>query len=98
MNGSDADAYFLWFDEYGDTLNTYTYSETGYNIFVSDLDLTSDGGYICSGYAELEAPGPYDDDIFVLKLDSSGNYCWSRRYGEVGYDESETAIIPRCAK
>jgi PKD repeat protein len=43
---------------------------------------TADGGYIASGYTNLD--GTYWLDIWVMKLDAAGNPQWQKAYGTVG--------------
>jgi hypothetical protein len=57
------------------------------------VSATSDGGALVTGYVFGTVDfggGPLTsaglEDIFVLKLDSSGNHVWSRRYGSVSPD------------
>ncbi len=91
---NDGSAFFLWLDNNLDTTKTVIYNETGKNIWTFDLDLTSDLGYICSGYSEQpnEYPTPYEYDIFMLKLDIDGNFCWTKTFGEGGLKEKAWGI------
>ncbi len=54
---------------------------------------TSDGGYIITGYSDINGTGYYD--AFLLKTDSSGNEMWSKSYGssyyDVGYSVAQTS-------
>ncbi len=59
-----------------------------------DVKQTSDGGYIILGYGTRT--GGSTSDIFVIKLDSSGNLDWKKFYGsnteyEYGYSIIQTA-------
>lgn len=47
---------------------------------------TSDGGVILCGYTISGAFG--DNDIFIMKLDGSGNIVWSNLYGGSGNDQA----------
>ena len=51
----------------------------GYNV-----DITSDGGYIITGWHGNE---DYTSDVYLIKIDSSGNEEWSQLYGGSDYDE-----------
>ncbi len=59
---------------------------------------TSDGGYICSGWTSSSANGDVTDanhggdDIWVVKLDGSGNISWNKSYGG-NLDEVSRSII-----
>ncbi len=47
---------------------------------------TSDGGYIAAGSTGSFGSGGYD--LWVLKLDQSGNIIWQNTYGGADYDEA----------
>lgn len=55
-----------------------TYGGTGYDIGRSVKE-TSDGGFIVTG--ETSSFGAGETDIWVLKLDGSGNIAWQKTYG-----------------
>ncbi len=46
------------------------------------LEVLKDGGYVIAGYTTNPASGP--TDIYVLRLDDTGNVLWDRRYGGNG--------------
>jgi hypothetical protein len=58
----------------------------------SSIQQTADGGYIVAGYTGKYIPGgyPYLYDIWILKLDSSGNISWQKTYGGSYYDVSRS--------
>ncbi len=43
------------------------------------------------GTAFLTAAG--NDDIFISKLDTDGNYVWAKRIGAVGYDSGNSIVV-----
>jgi len=57
---------------------------------------TNDDGYIVSGYTksnDLDVVGNHGQrDLWILKLDSSGNIQWKKTFGFVGDDESFSII------
>jgi hypothetical protein len=65
-----------------------TYSDYGYSI-----QQTSDGGYVITGKTNSFGAGGYD--VFVIKLDSSGNLSWARTIGggkeDRGYSIQQTS-------
>ena len=65
-----------------------TYSGVPYD-WASSIKETSDGGYIIAGYTECF--GAQEGDAWVIKLDSSGDIVWQRRYGGEFSDEA-TAV------
>lgn len=67
----DADGNFEWQKTYGGA----------YYDSANSVKQTSDGGYIIAGSVYA---AEYKDDIALLKLDSSGNIQWSKRYGDGG--------------
>ena len=66
-------------DANGDTVWTRTYGSAG-NDGSFSLDQTADGKYIIAGYLGSSLP-PYDDDVYLLKLDESGETLWTKVYG-----------------
>jgi hypothetical protein len=60
--------------------NTWAFSagESGHEYGINLLQ-ASDGGYVVTGYTTSYGAGNYD--LWVLKLDSSGNTQWQKTYG-----------------
>lgn len=58
-----------------------------------DIQRTKDGGYIITG--ETKSYGAGGSDVYLLKLDASGNLSWAREYGtagdDVGYSVKQTS-------
>ncbi len=52
---------------------------------------SSDGGYVIAGYT-WRFGASYDDDIYVVKLDSSGNVVWTKTIGGSKHDEARSII------
>lgn len=57
---------------------------------VTGVQQSHDGGVVVCGYTIASAFG--DNDIFVIKLDTSGNIVWSNLYGGTGNDQA-TSIV-----
>ena len=55
-----------------------TYGSFPFDWFRS-IQRTSDGGYIVAGFNRSLGAG--DNDIWVLKLDTSGDVVWQKTYG-----------------
>ncbi|MHA2100555.1 MAG: hypothetical protein ACW99A_17915, partial [Candidatus Kariarchaeaceae archaeon] len=48
----------------------------------TSIELTSDGGYIMCGSTSSYGAGSHD--IYIVKINNSGNLEWSRTYGGLG--------------
>ncbi|MFH2142668.1 MAG: T9SS type A sorting domain-containing protein [Bacteroidota bacterium] len=69
-----------WENNYGGVSD-----ESGYSI-----DLTYDGGYIIGGKTYSYGLGV--DDLYMVKIDSQGNFKWQKTYGTSGDDYGEMII------
>jgi hypothetical protein len=74
----------LKLDESGHVTWEKAYSHGGHE-YLSTVQQTPDGGYIVLGHVH---PFGGWDDLWLLKLDSSGNISWQRTYGGFSYDEA----------
>ncbi len=87
VNKLDASGNFLWAKQMGGTSD----QETGYSITVdANQNVYTTGNF--SGTADFD-PGPATFnlttpfglfDIFVSKLDASGNFIWAKQMGDIG--------------
>ncbi|MEW6201153.1 MAG: hypothetical protein AB1546_04205, partial [bacterium] len=50
------------------------------------IQQTSDLGYIAAGY--INVPSEHGRDVWVIKLDASGNQIWNKTYGGASVDEA----------
>ena len=92
----DASGNFLWARSIGDTgsdKGNDVITDTAGNIYVTgyftgtvDLDPGTGTHYVSSS-------GTNDSDIFVLKLDSSGNFLWAKAFGGTGNDSGHSLSI-----
>lgn len=89
MSNGGNDIYIVKTDSIGnvDWENNYggISDESGYSI-----DITSDGGYIIGGRTNSYGLG--GDDLYMVKIDSQGNFKWQQTYGTSGDDYGETII------
>ncbi|OQP60556.1 hypothetical protein A3860_32590 [Niastella vici] len=63
----------------------------------SQIAITTDGGYIIAGYSTSSdgdvAANKGGEDLWVLKLNSSGQKLWSKTFGGSGFDEASGVIV-----
>ncbi len=78
FGAGDLDVYLIKTDSIGDTLWSRTYGGSGLDIAWS-VQQTTDGGYIVAGYTMSFGAG--DEDLYLVKTDSSGDILWTRTYG-----------------
>jgi len=87
-NGGN-DMYIVKTDSLGNEVWTKNYggvnSDNAYSI-----DVTDDGGYIIGGISYSYSIG--EDDLYMLKIDSIGNFEWDKTFGTTGDDYGETVI------
>jgi hypothetical protein len=82
------DIFIVKTDSYGDTIWTKAYGGSGNELAKSVIE-TSDSCYIIAGRTNSFGSGGYD--VYVLKLDSSGDTLWTRTYGSTN-DEWANSI------
>jgi len=87
-----SDVYVLKTDSSGDTLWARTYGGSREDRSYS-VQQTSDGGYIIAGYTNSFGVGL--TDVYLVKIDSSGDTLWTRTYGgrasDWGYSAQQTS-------
>jgi len=76
----NSDGIIQWAKKY------YTpYDEAAYKIIQ-----LSNGDYLIAGY--ISSPENYDD-FLIMKIDSSGNIIWQKKYGGTGYDRALSLLV-----
>jgi len=70
-------------DKQGDTLWTRTYGDTSLHGAATSIQSASDGGFIITGY---QISGSNNEDIYILKIDSTGKKQWDNHFGGVNDD------------
>jgi hypothetical protein len=85
FGAGDADVYVVKTNADGDTLWTRTYGGGAWDD-ASDIQQTSDGGYIIA--ANTYSFGGSDLDPWLVKIDASGDTLWTHLYP--GYLETQT--------
>ncbi len=88
---SPLDVFLMKTDAKGATQWKKRIAETG-SATANAIRETSDGGYIAAGRAKTAAG---DDDVYLLKIDASGNTVagWPKTYGGTG-DDVGYAVLP----
>jgi hypothetical protein len=72
-----------------DTLWVKQYVHTGFSDLPHRINSTVDGGYIIAGTSYVGSSSA--QDVLIIKIDSAGNYQWSKMYGDGG-DSGEDAV------
>jgi len=87
-NGQN-DVYLVKTDSLGNLQWQQHYGGAGNDVGYS-IDFTKDGGYIIGGTTNGYGLG--GDDLYMIKVDSAGNFQWQKTFGTIGDDYSETVI------
>ena len=83
------DIWLLKLDSSGAVLWERTYGVSNHDKAYS-IVATSDGGYAVAGSTNSKGAGSVD--IWLLKLDSSGDVVWERTYGGSAWDDAESIV------
>jgi uncharacterized delta-60 repeat protein len=89
FGAGDVDIYVVKLDSAGNVQWTKTIGGSG-NDFARSIIQSSDGGYVVAGRTRSFGAGY--DDIYVVKLDSSGNVMWTKTIGGSKWDEANSII------
>ncbi len=88
-SGTGVDYFVVRTDKYGDTLWTKTYGGVGCNDGGPGIQC-SDGSYLLSGLTLCQGAGM--QDLYLVKLDTSGNFVWDRTYGGASDDRANSIL------
>jgi hypothetical protein len=83
LGAQAGDAFLIKTNSTGDTLWTKTYGGDS-SDYATSVELTSDGGYIITGYTKSFGAGKYD--VYLIKTNSTGDTLWTKTYGS-GYND-----------
>jgi uncharacterized delta-60 repeat protein len=83
LGAGENDVFVIKLDSSGNLSWAKTIGGASYD-WSSSIHQTSDGGYVITGYTNSFGAG--DWDVFVIKLDSSGNLSWAKTMGGTNYD------------
>jgi uncharacterized delta-60 repeat protein len=84
-----SDFYVVKLDSSGNVQWTKTIGGSSYDVANSIIQ-SSDGGYVVAGWTE--SFGAVGRDMYVVKLDSSGNVLWTKTIGVSYHDEANSII------
>lgn len=90
VGGGDHAARLVRTDASGDTLWTRTYNPGEDWDETRSVSLTTDGGYILSGYSKSVGAG--GADMWLLRLDQLGDTIWTRTFGGTEYDHGYSVV------
>lgn len=89
FGAGSGDIYVIKTDSIGDTLWTKVYGGAQ-NDEAYAIQQTTDGGYILTG--QTYSFGAGSRDVYVLKIDASGDTIWTKTYGSAGDEEGASVI------
>ncbi len=89
--GNDQYAWILRLDPQGNMIWQKGYGGIGENFGVY-LTVLSDGGFLLNGITTQYGSG--GEDLWLLRLDSSGNAIWQKTYGGSGNDDPDSPVFP----
>lgn len=85
---ADSDCWILRIDSSGEVVWQNTYDRADCDDKAYSVGETSDGGYLVAG--ETEITSTTNIDILLLKLNSSGDLVWQKRYGGSSLDYAKS--------
>ncbi len=83
FGSGSTDGWLVKVDEAGSIEWEKVYGDFEWDQFDSAIQ-TSDGGYLLTGSTASWGGGSYD--IWIVKIEASGNITWENTYGDGGYD------------
>jgi len=86
-----SDVYLLKLNSNGTLAWSKVFGTSGNDIGYSVKQILG-GGYIITGYTELNDTLPYGKNIYLIKTDGFGNKLWSYAYGGPNDDEGRSVV------
>jgi len=94
-NKGVADVWIIKLNNTGNTIWQKTYGGSDYD-YASSIQETTDGEYIITGYTKSNNGDITENkggkDVWIIKLDNTGNIIWQKTYGG-SYDDYAESII-----
>jgi outer membrane protein assembly factor BamB len=84
------DVWLIKVDSAGNALWNTTYGQSGSDIAYG-IVASTDGGYTATGSTASYGAG--SDDVWLIRVDSSGNALWNRTYGGSGADVARSLVL-----
>ena len=91
-NSKGAGGYDMWvikLDASGNKTWDKTFGGSSYDS-ANSIVQTTDGGYVVAGYTKSKGAG--GSDMWVVKLDASGNKTWDKTFGGSSYDSANSIV------
>ncbi len=92
FDNGDKDLWLLRVNSSGDTLWTKTFGDTNID-YGESLALFDDGGALITGFSRSFGEG--DADLWILRVNSSGDTLWTKTIGGKGNDRGNAVTIAR---
>jgi hypothetical protein len=92
FGAGNSDVYVVKTNANGEVIWQRTYGDNQWNVGY-DVAQTRDGGYIITGTSEVA--GGNARDLYLLRLDATGNKLWERTYGATGDDYGFAVVQTR---
>ena len=86
FGAGDDDMWILKLDQDGTVSWQKTYGGVSGDDHAHSIQQTTDGGYIVAGYTDVL--WGWRSDMWILKLDQTGNVSWQKTYGGTDFDEA----------
>ncbi len=102
-SNGDRDIFISKFDENGSFIWARQFGNTGFDIG-KEIILDASNNIYLTGYFEgtvdfdpgvgtFNMSSSGENDAFLLKLDSNGNFIWAKKFGGASYDEGEGVAV-----
>jgi uncharacterized delta-60 repeat protein len=87
---TNGDVFLAHYDSTGNLSWSRVWGGTAGNDWGTEMQQTSDGGFVITGYTTTHGAG--SGDAFLVKYDSTGTLSWSKTWGGTGADYGRSVI------